>query len=68
LFVRCLKETEWWRVNNQNAPRVGSSLKKLLGCGVSIWYTLFVGWIEYSINTPNTFFKIVLLIILVGGK
>jgi len=40
------------------APRVGSSLKKLLGCGVSPWYTLFVGWTKYSINTPNTIFTV----------
>jgi len=58
MFVRCLKETEWWRVHNQNTPRVGSSLKKLLGCGVSKWYTLFVGWIKYSIITPNTNFTV----------
>ena len=42
------------------APRVGSSLKKLLGCGVSAWYTLFVGWTKYSIITPNIIFRIVL--------
>jgi len=34
-------------------PRVGRSLKKLLGCGVSKWYTWFVGWIKYSLNTSN---------------
>ena len=38
-------------------PRVGSSLKKLLGCGDESWYTWFVGWIKYSINTPNTIFQ-----------
>lgn len=51
-------KTDWWRVNNQNAPRVGSSLKKLLGCGVSRWYTLFLGWTEYSIDTPNPIFDL----------
>jgi len=50
-------KTDWWRANNQNAPRVGSSLKKLLGCGVSAWYTLFVGWIEYSIKHTQHYFS-----------
>ena len=40
----------------------GRSLKKLLGCGASTWYTLFVGWIECSLNTFDPisiwFFKI----------
>ena len=57
MFVRCLKETDWWRALNHNTPRVGSSLKKLLGCGVSKWYTLFVGWTKYSIITPNTILR-----------
>jgi hypothetical protein len=33
----------------------GRSLKKLLGCGANTWYTWFVGWIEYSINTSKPF-------------
>jgi len=58
MFVRCLKETDWWRALNHNTPRVGSSLKKLLGCGDESWYTLFVGWTKYSIITPNTIFTV----------
>ena len=43
------KETGWWRVHNQNTPRVGSSLKKLLGCGVSTM-VYFVCWMDRVFN------------------
>jgi hypothetical protein len=43
LFVRCLKETEWWRVNNQNAPRVGSLLKNFLVAGLAYGILCLLG-------------------------
>jgi hypothetical protein len=43
LFVRCLKETEWWRVNNQNTPRVGSLLKNFLVAGLAYGILCLLG-------------------------
>jgi len=39
------------------APRVGRSLKKLLGCGDNTWYTLF-SWVNKVFNkyTQHNFY------------
>ena len=51
-------KTDWWRVNNQNAPRVGSLLKNFLVAGLVDGILCFLGGQSIQQIHPNPIFDL----------